>query len=139
MTQQAQAEALQVATLLDESRAAFGDCGDRSKARAAAELRRLHARVQELTEKAAKYDHLLPYLCKTCGGFGLVDRRCHDDPLGSEPCPDCAAQTPPAQERKPLTDEQIESLLVNWPKDGIAFFDFARAIERAHGIGEETK
>lgn len=37
--------------------------------------------------------------------------------------------------REPLTDDQIESLLVNWPNDGVAFFDFARAIERAHGIG----
>jgi hypothetical protein len=42
---------------------------------------------------------------------------------------------PPAQ-RKPLTDEQIEALLVNWPEDGIAFFEFARAIEAAHGIKE---
>jgi len=41
--------------------------------------------------------------------------------------------TAPPQ-RKPLTDEQIESLLMNWPKDGIAFFEFARAIEAAHGI-----
>ena len=37
-------------------------------------------------------------------------------------------------QRKPLTDEEIEALLVNWPEDGIAFFDFARAIEAAHGI-----
>lgn len=50
------------------------------------------------------------------------------------PRPMCAAATNGA-ERKPLTDDQIESLLVNWPKDGIAFFDFARSIERAHGIG----
>ena len=40
--------------------------------------------------------------------------------------------------RKPLTDEQIESLLMNWPEDGIAFFEFARAIEAAHGIKENT-
>lgn len=48
-----------------------------------------------------------------------------------------AAPQPPeaAPVRKPLTDAQIEGLLINWPKDGIAFFDFARAIERAHGIG----
>ena len=45
--------------------------------------------------------------------------------------------TAPPQ-RKPLTDEQIESLLMNWPEDGIAFFEFARAIEAAHGIKENT-
>lgn len=39
--------------------------------------------------------------------------------------------------RNPLTDEQIEALLVNWPEDGIAFFDFARAIEAAYGIKEQ--
>jgi hypothetical protein len=31
--------------------------------------------------------------------------------------------------RKRLTDNEIEALLVNWPEDGIAFIDFARAIE----------
>jgi hypothetical protein len=41
-------------------------------------------------------------------------------------------------QRKPLTDEKIEALLVNWPEDGIAFFDFARAIEAAHGIKGEA-
>lgn len=54
------------------------------------------SQAQAVAEKAAKYDHLLPYLCKTCGGYGLVDRRCNDDPLGSEPCPDCNA-APQAQ------------------------------------------
>ena len=39
-------------------------------------------------------------------------------------------------QRKPLKDEEIESLLVNWPEYGIDFFDFARAIEAAHGIKE---
>lgn len=45
-----------------------------------------------------------------------------------------AAPQPAAQERKPLTDAYIEVLLTTWPEDSIAFFDFARAIERAHGI-----
>jgi hypothetical protein len=45
----------------------------------------------------------------------------------------------PQPRREPLTDEQIEALLVNWPEDGIAFLDFARAIEAAHGITGETK
>lgn len=39
----------------------------------------------------------------------------------------------------PMTDEEIESLLVNWPKDGIAFFEFARAIEAHHGITAQAK
>lgn len=47
-----------------------------------------------------------------------------------------ALNTSPPAQRKPLTDEQIESLLMNWPEDGIAFFEFARAIEAAHGIKE---
>ena len=42
-------------------------------------------------------------------------------------------------QRAPLTDAQIEGLLIDWPKDGIAFFDFARAIERAHGITQEKQ
>ena len=41
---------------------------------------------------------------------------------------------PTERQRPPLTDEQIEALLVNWPEDGIAFFEFARAIEASHGI-----
>ena len=40
-------------------------------------------------------------------------------------------------QRKPLTDEEIEALLVNWPEDSIAFFDFARAVEAARGIKEQ--
>lgn len=44
-----------------------------------------------------------------------------------------------SQARVPLSDEQIESLLISWPEDGIAFFDFARAIEAAHGIKQEKQ
>lgn len=40
-------------------------------------------------------------------------------------------------QRVPLTDAEIEALLTTWPDDSIAFFDFARAIERAHGIGKD--
>ena len=32
-------------------------------------------------------------------------------------------------ERQPLTEDEIENLLISWPKDSIAFIDFARAIE----------
>lgn len=66
--------------------------------------------AQALAEKAAKYDHLLPYLCKTCGGYGLVDRRCNDDPLGSEPCPDCNAAPQPAAQRLVERDEAFEAV-----------------------------
>lgn len=59
----------------------------------AARIAQLEAQVRAFRDKAVEYEHLLPYLCKTCGGYGLVDRRCHDDPLGSEPCPDCNAAT----------------------------------------------
>ena len=41
--------------------------------------------------------------------------------------------------RKPLTDEEIMSLAVTHDLDATwnkRLFDFARAIERAHGIGE---
>jgi hypothetical protein len=35
-----------------------------------------------------------------------VDRRCHDDPLGSEPCPDCnAAPAAPAGDAEDLQKE----------------------------------
>lgn len=140
MTQQAQAEALELArelTLLSAIQdARFPNFSD--VANDAAELRRLHARAQELAEKAAKYDHLLPYLCKTCGGFGLVDRRIHDDPLGSEPCPDCNA---PTQERNPLARDKVDACWDGRMPSGAgkSRYDITRDIERAHGIGVETK
>ena len=37
---------------------------------------------------------------------------------------------------KPLTDEEIEQLM-KWPEKGTDLLEFARAIERAHGIGSE--
>ena len=44
---------------------------------------------------------------------------------------------PPPPEREPLTDEQINGLGTGpcWAEDGVDIFLFARAIERAHGIG----
>ncbi|WP_313330736.1 hypothetical protein [Comamonas sp.] len=62
------------------------------------------SKLLDVAEKAAKYDHLLPYLCKTCGGYGLIDRRCYDDPLGWEPCPDCN------QPAGALAEEAVEEL-----------------------------
>lgn len=58
----------------------------------------------ETIKKAANYDHLLPYLCKTCGGYGLIDRRSNEGPMDSEPCPNCS-QTSGA-----LSAEAIEEL-----------------------------
>ena len=46
-----------------------------------------------------------------------------------------AAPTPPAQ-RKPLTNEEIEVLLSEYEQP-YAWFQFARAIEAAHGITQE--
>ena len=46
--------------------------------------------------------------------------------------------TPPAQ-RKPLTDEQIEAIHQStWIQSTATLNDFARAIEAAHGIKENT-
>ena len=45
-------------------------------------------------------------------------------------CPNCLARL----ERKPLTEEEITQ--IDW-KDGETLHDFARAIEKAHGIGGE--
>lgn len=83
------------------------------------------AQSGEQAEKAAKYDHLLPYLCKTCGGYGLVDRRCHDDPLGAEPCPDCNHPAPTMEvEHKALP-------LVEAMQLGLEAYSYARS----HGTG----
>jgi hypothetical protein len=41
-----------------------------------------------------------------------------------------------SKKRKPLTDGEIEQLM-KWPEKGTDLLDFARAIERAHGIGGE--
>ena len=41
-------------------------------------------------------------------------------------------------ERQPLTDEQIEACIHHVDEDGIGLFAFARAIEAAHGIKENT-
>ena len=42
-------------------------------------------------------------------------------------------------ERKPLTDGQVSKIYAAWDeKAGASFADFARAIEAAHGIKENT-
>ena len=60
---------------------------------------------------------------------GLIGNlRCILDHVLPDP-PDMTAPAPVV----PLTDEQIEAIVAATP-DGSAIFDFARAIERAHGI-----
>ena len=51
--------------------------------------------------------------------------------VGGDDLPTLTKWTP---QRKPLTDEEIAQ--IDW-KDGETLHDFARAIERAHGIGGE--
>ena len=47
---------------------------------------------------------------------------------------------PMEQVRKPLTQEQIEKIYYSVPLNtGNFWWDFARAIERAHGIGVEDE
>jgi len=59
---------------------------------------------------------------------GMPPILCKEPVFGAVPV--CA--TPPA--RKPLTDEQINTL---WVNQGSSKINFARAIERAHGIGDD--
>ena len=47
------------------------------------------------------------------------------------------ATTPPAAQRKPLTDEQVCEMY-NEPRSDAEMLEFARAIEAAHGIKEGT-
>ena len=55
------------------------------------------------------------------------------DCLSAEPL-----YTSPPPQRKPLTDEEIESIFNNWPTYHLDHEDFARAIEAAHGIKGDT-
>lgn len=45
---------------------------------------------------------------------------------------------PPAQPAKPLTDEEIDELAKDYGLDHVTIHPFARAIEAAHGIKENT-
>jgi len=45
------------------------------------------------------------------------------------------AQTPPRPAKQPLTEEELGKIInANW---GVGVWQMARAIERAHGIGEQ--
>ena len=74
-------------------------------------------------------------------GFADAYDAAHGTKSIALPVPLAAAPTPPAQERKPLTDEQIEwssrEAHAACDSDPVARWStaFARAIERAHGIG----
>lgn len=58
-------------------------------------------------------------------------------------CVDCGWRFEPVRERQPLTDEEIENINRDLPllhmqaEKGSVAVIFARAIERAHGIGRE--
>lgn len=70
-------------------------------------------------------------LCPDCG-----DKRC---PKASDHTKQCAGAAPvPAQERKPLTIEEISKAWAQSKGDVITrLLPFARAIEAAHGIKEQ--
>jgi len=76
--------------------------------------------------------------CPTCGAKGVMRER---RPNGSDKCANghtylsSKATTPP--QRKPLTDEQIYDMY-NEPRSDAEMIAFARAIEAAHGIKENT-
>lgn len=89
-----------------------------------------------ITEKAAKYDRLAPYLCKTCGGFGLVGGHCQDGSFDSQHCPDC---NQPAD----ALDAEIAKLKKAYQELGNMFHDQIVAqqaawIEWQHGAGAEA-
>ena len=78
-----------------------------------------------------------PVECETCNGRGVLAGYAQDGSFDGEDCPDC---TPPPPQRKPLSDEEIEKILVPMMKDGmrVSMRDFARAIEAAHNIKEQS-
>ena len=91
--------------------------------KAADELRRLHALTEPEPEPVAwKHD---------CAA--LLQ---NDVELWIDRCPHCGKPrtTPPAAQRKPLTDNTLWEMWVESPSDVMRF---ARAIERAHGIGDD--
>jgi hypothetical protein len=54
----------------------------------------------------------------------------------AQACP--ALTTPPAAQRKPLSDEEMFKIWLTVPAETKDRFAFARAIEAAHGIKENT-
>ena len=97
--------------------------------------------------QADDWQHLKPYgyapgnymsRCRTCGDTPVMDKWA----ITCRPCAEAKFAASQAQaEREPLTDAEIEEILhgeiaLN-PGEGCAG-RFARAIERAHGIGATT-
>lgn len=122
MNQAKQPEALRLADELVEPIDGFEE-PTQLEAAASAELRRLHARVQELEKvtEAAKR------------GFSAITKR-HDD---------WKWRALEAEARKPLTDEQISSIGSDVHEyleanEGEWGHVFARAVEHAHGIGDQV-
>lgn len=130
-------EALQIAGTLEKSVIAFGQTRRGAQARAAAELRCLHARVQELEAQIAKkrVPDQAPFGYFRAEPFGWTD--CAETDEGAIALYDRPA--PPAVV-EPLTDAQIAVLWAEKPRYhaapiGFTDIEFARAIEAAHGIG----
>ena len=78
-------------------------------------------------------------------GEAYLCDKCQTPFDGAYYCPECGHNTatkepvytsPPAQ-RKPLTDEEIYDMY-NEPRSDAEMLEFARAIEAAHGIKENT-
>lgn len=100
----------------------------------------LHARIAELNAQQAvprvvtEQMHVAAVkVLRRASGVDGLPQRMLDAMLA-------AAPTPPAQERKPLTDEQILQAIRTATNDEPArlppgWMQFARAIEGAHGIG----
>jgi len=94
----------------------------------------LHMVKQEQGEPVAAYGY-----CPKCGAEGTARER---RPDGNDICANGhiyksrnSITTP--QQRKPLTDEQIYDMY-NEPRSDAEMLAFARAIEAAHGIKENT-
>lgn len=78
-----------------------------------------------------------------------VGRCCYGGAKPKSACASCAAWTPAPQpatsEREPLTEEKIDLIAAEGVRNaagGIyatSVYEFARAIERAHGIGTQPK
>lgn len=71
------------------------------------QLRAVLAAIDPIAAEAAEYGRLKPYLCKTCGGFGLVSHHAQDGSYDDSPCPDCAEPSPQATRALAIADAQM--------------------------------
>lgn len=130
MNQEQQPEALRLADALDMR----GTWVSENSYKAAAELRRLHARVLELeaqVQRAAEVERAVI--------LERVKNRAVAGALLVEDFRSIVADRGPAApgQRAPLTDEQWTKIWAEWFDSDQDAEDLIRAIERAHGIGKE--